>query len=137
MAELIKLSLGSSDYIIDGRDSHTGMPRTICVGHKELDSVVDLAANEAVEVITDCVKALQPDAAADIADNGILLIGGGAKLNGLSDRIAERTALDIRVAPNADTAVIEGLKAYAASGKTREVEWDRGYLTQSMEEDYA
>lgn len=136
MAEQIKLNFGSSDYIIDGRDMHTGMPRTIGMQNPEFASVVNDAVKEAVEVITDAVKALQPDAAADIADSGILLIGGGSKLCGLCNGIAEHTGLKVIKAENAETAVIEGLQKHIAGGVQMD-SWYEGYASLEIEADYA
>lgn len=137
MAEQIKLSFGSSDYIIDGRDIHTGMPRTVGIKYPEFASVVNDAVKEAVEVITDAVKALQPDAAADIADSGILLIGGGSKLCGLCNGIAKHTGLEVVTAENAETAVIKGLQEHIAGGGAKAASWYEGYASLEIEADYA
>lgn len=137
MAEQIKLSFGSSDYIIDGRDIHTGMPRTIGIKNPEFATVVNDAVKDVVEVITDAVKALQPDAAADIAESGILLIGGGSKLCGLCNGIAEYTGLKVITADNAETAVIEGLQEHIAGGGAQADSWYEGYASLEIEADYA
>lgn len=137
MAEQIKLSLGSSDYIIDGRDVHTGMPRTIGMKKPEFDSVIADAVNESIEAITDSMKALQPDAAADILDSGIMLLGGGARLYGLSQGIEERTGLKVVMSRNAEKAVIEGLKAHLERGDDKSNSWYEGYASLEVEADYA
>jgi rod shape-determining protein MreB len=49
-----------------------------------------------------------PELAADIAENGIVLTGGGALLRDLDARIAEETGLPVVIAEDPLTCVVRG-----------------------------
>lgn len=126
MAELIKLNIGSPSFIVDGRDVRSGLPRTVTIERDELSNIISAAVGETVDAVKDALKAIQPDAAADIVDSGILLVGGGARLCGLRENVERIIGVGISIAPNAETAVIDGLKQYALDGKAGAETW-QGY----------
>lgn len=53
-----------------------------------------------------------PELAADIADRGIVLTGGGSLLRGLEDLIAEKTGINTMTAEDPMTAVAIGTGKY-------------------------
>lgn len=70
------------------------------------------ALRETVNAIADCTHSVlektPPELAADIAEKGILMTGGGSLLNGLDSLIAEVTKVPVRIADNAVSCVAEG-----------------------------
>ena len=62
------------------------------------------AIDEPVSAIVDAVKVTldktPPELAADIMEQGIVLAGGGALLNGLGARLEHETGMPIVIAPN-------------------------------------
>ncbi len=89
-AEEVKMVLGSAwpmkqelQAEIRGRDLVTGLPKTIATSTEEIRDAV----NEPVTAIVDAVKATldktPPELAADIMEQGIVITGGGALLQGL------------------------------------------------------
>ena len=52
---------------------------------------------------------LQPEVAADIYDRGIILTGGGALLDGISDYLQRETRLTVRLADEPRYAIVNGL----------------------------
>jgi rod shape-determining protein MreB len=49
-----------------------------------------------------------PELSSDIAESGVMLTGGGALLEGLSDLIKTKTNLDVRIADNPLICVAHG-----------------------------
>ena len=106
-AEEIKLEIGSAFPMkqelqaeIRGRDLVTGLPKTISTSTEEIRDAV----NEPVTAIVDAVKATldktPPELAADIMEQGIVITGGGALLQGLDARLNHETGMPIIVADN-------------------------------------
>jgi actin-like ATPase involved in cell morphogenesis len=72
---------------------------------------------------------LSKEIAADIAENGMVLSGGGGRIHNLDKLITKRTGLEVAVADNAFEAValgagksledVEKLKVYASGGRKR------------------
>lgn len=114
-AEDLKINIGSAykkdkevTMEIRGRDLVTGLPKNISVSSEEMRE----ALKETVNAIADCTHSVlektPPELAADIAEKGILMTGGGSLLNGLDSLIAETTMVPVRVADNAVSCVAEG-----------------------------
>ena len=92
-----------------------------------------IALQESMDIIVDGVKATiekaPPEIAADIAEHGMVLSGGGGMIYNLDKLIKKRTDMDVTVAENAFEAVavgtgmslenIEKLKVYASNGKKK------------------
>ena len=55
-------------------------------------------------------KAPLPEPLREVIENGICLTGGGAQLQGLPERLAAATSLDVRVADDPMMAVINGAR---------------------------
>ncbi len=101
-AEQVKISIGSAYPLeqplsmdVSGKDIVEGIPRTITITDEE----VRQAMSEPVEVILESVKRAfektPPELAADVAEQGLMLAGGGALIRGL-DRLLSRE-MDLRV----------------------------------------
>jgi rod shape-determining protein MreB len=114
-SENIKIQLGSAypfdeprKMDIKGRDLVDGIPKTISIN----DSDIREALHDPVYAIVDAVKtALErtpPELAADIAEKGIVLAGGGALLHGLDTLISMETHLKVRVADDPLSCVVLG-----------------------------
>ena len=114
-AEEIKIKLGSACSLqselyaeVRGRDLITGLPKTIVTSTDE----IRLAIEEPVSAIVDAVKVTldktPPELAADIMEQGIVLTGGGALLNGLDVRLHAETGMPIIIAENPLHSVVIG-----------------------------
>lgn len=112
-----------------GRDIISGLPKTLEVSNKDIMT----ALQESIEIIIDGIKGTvekaPPEIAADVAQVGMVLSGGGGMLHNLDKLIKIRTDMDVRVAENAFEAVahgagkslgnIEKLKIYSQTDRKR------------------
>jgi rod shape-determining protein MreB len=110
-----------------GRDLISGLPKTFRVNSKDMEA----ALHESMEMIIDAVKSTvekaPPEIAADIAERGVMLTGGGGMIENLDKLIARRTGMEVSLAPDPYEAValgagkslenIERLRVYASDKK--------------------
>ena len=106
-AEEMKMALGSATVLdeefqaeIRGRDLITGLPKTIVVNTKEIRKAIEEPISAIVDAVKYTLDNTPPELSADIMEQGIVLTGGGALLNGLDKRLNEETGMPIVVANN-------------------------------------
>lgn len=141
-AEDLKVNIGCACMDVDekgneiiktmnarGRDIISGLPKTLEVTNKDMM----IALQESMDIIVDAMKGTiekaPPEIAADIADKGMILSGGGGMIYNLDKLIKKRTGMEVSIAENAFEAValgagksledIEKLKIYAQNGRKR------------------
>ena len=115
-AEDIKIALGSAypgDYdeqrvMLRGRDLLTGLPRAVEITADQLREAIEPSVSQIVDAIKDTIEETPPELVADIMDQGIVLAGGGALLQGLDRRVSEATQMPVHVADDPLTCVARG-----------------------------
>ncbi len=114
-AERIKIEIGSaypSDEVrtmfVKGRDLVAGVPKTLEVSTEDVREALMEPVNAIVEATKIALERTPPELAADIADKGIVLSGGGALLENLDVLLREETSLPIMLAEDPFTAVVMG-----------------------------
>jgi rod shape-determining protein MreB and related proteins len=115
-AEDIKIAIGSAypgDYdeqrvSLRGRDLLTGLPRTVDITAEQVREAVEASVQQIVDTIKDTIEETPPELVADIMDQGIVLAGGGALLQGLDRRVSEATQMPVHVAEDPLTCVARG-----------------------------
>ena len=118
-AEDLKIRVGccypqpTEEYAqVRGRNLVTGLPRTIKVSSAEMEEALREPTNQIVEAIHSVLEKTPPELAADIADRGIVLTGGGSLLRGLEELITEKTGISAVTAEDPMTAVAVGTGRY-------------------------
>ena len=118
-AEDIKIKIGTAfkrqevEYLeVRGRNLVTGLPRTVKVSSEETEEALRDATSQVVEGIHSVLERTPPELAADIADRGIVLTGGGSLLRGLEELIAYKTGINTVTAEDPMTAVAIGTGKY-------------------------
>ena len=98
-AEKIKIELGSAvmeeeeRYMdVRGRDM-TGLPKTIKITNHHITEALEDTINSIINAIRVSLERTPPELAADIADRGIVLAGGGSLLKNLDKRIQLETGI--------------------------------------------
>ena len=118
-AEDIKIKIGTcfplaqNDTMdVRGRNLVTGLPKTVSVSSEETEEALHETTVQIVETIHSVLEKTPPELAADIADRGIVLTGGGSLLRGLEDLIAAKTGINTMTAEDPMTAVAIGTGKY-------------------------
>lgn len=115
-----------------GRDIISGLPKTLEITNKDMM----IALQESMDIVVDAIKSTiekaPPEIAADIAENGMMLSGGGANIYNLDKLIKKKTDMDVAIAENSFEAVavgtgtgledVEKLKIYTRKSKRRGTE---------------
>ncbi len=114
-AEDIKIKIGSAyrrpesvSMEVRGRNLVTGLPKTIAVTSEETEEALRETTSQIVEAVHSVLEKTPPELAADIADRGIVLTGGGCLLYGLEELIEEKTGITTMTAEDPMTAVAIG-----------------------------
>ena len=119
MAEIIKLTIGSVSPLIEelsmevrGRDSYTGLPKTVSVSSEEIRIVLMAPAMSIVDVIRKILNETPPELCADLISNGVFLAGGGSLVRGFDQFISEKIDLPVFYAEDPATCVARGVGEY-------------------------
>ncbi len=114
-AEEIKIKIGSAykrpeviTLDVRGRNLVTGLPKTITITSDETEEALKETTSQIVEAVHGVLEKTPPELAADIADRGIVLTGGGCLLQGLEELIEEKTGINTMTAEDPMTAVAIG-----------------------------
>jgi rod shape-determining protein MreB len=108
---------------IKGRDLMNGVPKEITINQAQIADALAEPVSAIVEGVRLALENTQPELAADIVDQGIVLTGGGALLGQIADVLREATGLPVTVADDPLTCVALG------TGRALEDPMYRGVLT--------
>ncbi len=114
-AERIKIEIGSAYPLeteltmeVRGRDMIAGLPRRAVINSEEIREALKEPVDEIVRIVKTTLEQTEPELAADLVVNGMVMAGGGSQLRGLDRVIAEETGLPTRVAEAPAEAVARG-----------------------------
>ncbi len=114
-AERIKMKIGSAYPLeeeltmeVRGRDIINGYPITIEVNSEEIRDALSESVGSMIDAVKRLFEKTAPELAADIAERGLILTGGGANLKGLDKKIQETVNLPVHIFPESLTCVLKG-----------------------------
>ena len=114
-AEKIKLTIGSAwpmaqelSMEVKGRDTISGLPRRSVATSIEIREALSDPVRQICEAIRAILEEAPPEISADLVDSGIVIVGGGALLLGISEAISDALGIPARVADDPLTAVARG-----------------------------
>ena len=114
-AELIKITIGTAfpdseikTMEVKGRDLIAGIPKILEVDSEEIRTSLVEPINTIVDAVKIALERTPPELAADIVDNGIVLVGGGALLKNMDLLLKEETGLPISLTDDPLSAVVLG-----------------------------
>ena len=96
---------------VKGRDIVTGMPKVINLSSKEMIGATFEPMTALIDCICEIIEKTPPELVGDILHNGIMLVGGGAKLSGLDKLIHRVTGIKTYVADDPEDCVVKGAVA--------------------------
>ena len=104
-AELLKVRLGTALSDVDrglldvsGRNEKLKCAQTVRIGSDDIYGAIHTALEAICRTITSVLEGTPPELAGDISDFGIMLVGGGANINGIAELINKKTGLRVTTA---------------------------------------
>jgi len=114
-AERIKQEIGTAypatevlEIDVRGRNLAEGIPRLFTLNSNEVLEALQEPLAAIVQAVKSALEQCPPELAADIAEQGIVLTGGGALLRNLDRLLTEETGLPVVVAEDPLTCVARG-----------------------------
>ena len=114
-AEDIKIEIGSaikedkkSKKVIKGRNLETGLPSSKTITSNEIYEALESSLYEIIDGAKNVLETTLPELSADIVENGVVLTGGGALLNGIDTLFFEELKIPVKVAESPLTCVVDG-----------------------------
>ena len=114
-AEKIKIEIGSAyaeqemkEIEVRGRSVVEGVPRSFTLNSNEVLEALSDPIKGIISAVRVALERTPPELAADIAERGMMLSGGGALLNNIDKLIREETGIPVVVADDPLTCVARG-----------------------------
>jgi len=114
-AETLKIEIGTAMELeeeliteIRGRDLVSGLPKSISISSNEVLKSISASLKIIIEGVKTVLEKIPPELAADIADKGIIITGGGALLRNFDNLLSEVTGIPVYLAENPISCVALG-----------------------------
>ncbi|GHI07976.1 rod shape-determining protein MreB [Streptomyces cellostaticus] len=96
---------------IRGLDVTTGLARSVRVDTAAVRDAIQTPLTAVLDGIGKVLRDCPPDLVADVADHGIMMVGGSALLPGLDQMLRQATGIPVHIAERPDVCAIQGLGA--------------------------
>lgn len=115
-AEDVKIAIGSvmkkndgvAETLVRGRDLVTGLPREVAITDSDVREAIFNSTNLFVDSVKEVLESTPPEVVSDIMRRGIVLVGGGSLINGLSELLAKELEIPVHLSEDPITAVVRG-----------------------------
>ena len=114
-AEQVKIEIGSAyaeqemhEKEVRGRSVVEGVPRSFTLNSNEILEALSDPIKGIVAAVRTALEKSPPELAADIAEHGMMLSGGGALLHNLDKLLREETGIPVTIADDPLTCVARG-----------------------------
>jgi rod shape-determining protein MreB len=115
-AEVLKIGIGSAtagaeaeeQADIAGRDLNTGLLRRTSISALQIREALQRPLEQIVAAVKELLDRTPAELSADVIEQGITLVGGGALLPGLDTLLETETGLQVRIAESPLTSVALG-----------------------------
>ena len=106
-AEMIKVKIGAAiegvnrgSADVSGRNEKLKCAQSVRVSTEDVYNAIHSALEAICRTILGVLESSPPEIAGDISDFGVMLVGGGANIVGISELITKKTGLRVTVAKN-------------------------------------
>ncbi|KHD85613.1 rod-share determining protein MreBH [Heyndrickxia ginsengihumi] len=114
-AERIKIEIGycpiehdEKTIEVRGRDLVTGLPKTITLNSKEIQTSLQDSLLQILETVRATLEDTPAELSGDIVDRGVVLTGGGSLLHGMQEWLSNEIIVPVHIAANPLQAVVTG-----------------------------
>ncbi|MFC7448601.1 rod shape-determining protein [Rhodococcus daqingensis] len=97
--------------VVEGRDAVTGRARLVTLTTEEIVEALRPTTTGIVQTLAACLEDLPAQAIGDVMSEGLLALGGGSMLRGVSQLLEESFGLPVKTAERPLTCVAEGATA--------------------------
>jgi rod shape-determining protein MreB and related proteins len=104
----VKTSEGQRKMEIRGRDSVSGLPRTIEMTETAVNEAISPVLSDIIGGVKGVLEQTPPELASDIIDKGIVMAGGTSLLNNFDKLMTKATGVPCHVAEDALLCVVRG-----------------------------
>jgi len=115
-AEEVKTIIGSVapqkeplEATIRGRDLVSGLPREIVITDSDIRDAILRSITTFVDAVKEVLESTPPELISDIMHRGIVLVGGGALINGIIILLSQELKVPVHLAEDPQTAVVRGM----------------------------
>ena len=93
---------------VKGRDSKTGMPKTVTLTSTEIYEVLRRPARQIADEVLAVLERTSPELVSDISESGITMTGGCSQIWGFTELLIERTGIPCILADDPDSCTAYG-----------------------------
>jgi actin-like ATPase involved in cell morphogenesis len=104
------LGEGLGETTANGRDLVTGLPQAVTLERDEVLPAVEQLAEQIAHAVRELLRDVSPELVADLAERGVFLTGGGARLGVLGDILQDRLDLPLWRDSDPEQTICSGLQ---------------------------
>ncbi|WP_263170717.1 rod shape-determining protein [Streptomyces sp. SCSIO ZS0520] len=102
---------GPASTEVHGRDVATGVTRSVQVDNAAVRRAIRTPLTAVLDGIGRVLRDCPPDLVADLADTGIMMVGGSALLPGFDDMVRTYTGMPVHIAERPEMCAVRGVGA--------------------------
>ena len=95
-------------YTVKGKDQISGLLSSVDLTSEDVREAIKDSIREIADALKFVLESIQPEVAADIVENGVVLTGGGALIRGLDKYLSDTVKLPVFVADEPLLCVANG-----------------------------